>query len=274
MKQAQGDLAGALDLLDEAERLYVRNPLPDTPIAALRTRVWVRQGKLTEALAWAREQSLSPDDTLSYLREFEHITLARVLIAQYKSQRAEASLHAAIGLLERLLQAAEEGKRTGSVIEILALRALACQAQGNLPRALASLERALTLAEPEGYVRAFVDEGRQMQLLMADLRLAIEKQTTHSPLGYIDRILASFPQSVTASKSTIGNQRSALAEPLSERELDVLKLLATELDGPEMARELVVSLNTLRTHTKNIYSKLGVTNRRAAVRRAEELGLL
>ncbi len=274
MKQAQGDLAGALDLLDEAECLYVRNPLPDTPIAALRTRVWVRQGKLTEALAWAREQSLSPDDTLSYLREFEHITLARVLIAQYKSQRAEASLHAAIGLLERLLQAAEEGKRTGSVIEILALRALACQAQGNLPRALASLERALTLAEPEGYVRTFVDEGRQMQLLMADLRLAIEKQTTHSPLGYIDRILASFPQSVTASKSTIGAQRSALAEPLSERELDVLKLLATELDGPDMARELVVSLNTLRTHTKNIYSKLGVTNRRAAVRRAEELGLL
>ena len=87
LKEAQGDLDGALALLDEAERLYVRNPLPDRPIAALKARVWVRQGKLTEALGWAREQGLSADDDLSYLREFEHITLARVLIARYKSDR-------------------------------------------------------------------------------------------------------------------------------------------------------------------------------------------
>jgi LuxR family maltose regulon positive regulatory protein len=277
MKQAQGDLAGALDLLDEAERLYVRNPLPDNPVAALRTRVWVRQGKLTEALAWAREQGVSPDDTLSYLREFEHITLARVLIAQYKSNRAEVSLHAAIGLLERLLQAAEEGKRMGSVIEILVQQALAHQAQGNLPRALASLERALTLAEPEGYVQVFVDEGEPLRLLIFDFRLQIEKQLRaqeHRLIVYVDRLLAVFTQSAAMTQSEISNRKSKMIEPLSERELDVLKLLATELDGPDMARELVVSLNTLRTHTKNIYSKLGVNNRRAAIRRAEELGLL
>jgi LuxR family maltose regulon positive regulatory protein len=277
MKQAQGDLAGALDLLDEAERLYVRNPLPDNPVAALRTRVWVRQGKLTEALAWAREQGLSPDDTLSYLREFEHITLARVLIAQYKSNRAEVSLHAAVGLLERLLQAAEEGKRMGSVIEILVQQALAHQAQDNLPRALASLERALTLAEPEGYVQIFVDEGEPLRLLIFDFRLWIEKQSRaqeHKLIGYVDRLLAVFAQSAAMTQSEISNRKSKMIEPLSERELDVLKLLATELDGPDMAHELVVSLNTLRTHTKNIYSKLGVNNRRAAVRRAEELGLL
>ena len=130
------------------------------PVAALKARVWVAQGRLTEALGWAREQGLSVDDDLSYLREFEHVTLARVLIAQYKSNRADRSIHEAMGLLERLLKAAEEGGRTGSVIEILVLQALAHQAQGDIPcwRSL-PLERALALAEPEGYVRIFVDEG-------------------------------------------------------------------------------------------------------------------
>ena len=124
------------------------------PIAALKARVWVAQGRLDEALGWAREQGLSAHDDLSYLREFEHITLARVLLARYKSDREERSIHEAMGLLERLLQAAEEGGRTGSVIEILVLQALAHEAQGDSPSALVPLERALTLAEPEGYVRS------------------------------------------------------------------------------------------------------------------------
>ena len=123
--------------------------------------MWVAQGRLGEALGWAREQGLSADDDLSYLREFEHITLARVLLARYKSDREDRSIHEAMGLLERLLQAAEAGERTGSVIEILVLQALAHQAQGDIPAALVPLERALTLAEPEGYVRIFVDEGRR-----------------------------------------------------------------------------------------------------------------
>ena len=122
-----------------------------------------------EALGWAREQGLSATDDLSYLREFEHITLARVLLAQHTTERAErsaASIHEATRLLERLLQAAEEGGRTGSVIEILVLQALAHQTRGDIPAALASLERALTLAEPEGYVRVFVDEGPPMAVLL------------------------------------------------------------------------------------------------------------
>jgi LuxR family maltose regulon positive regulatory protein len=125
IKQVRGDLDGALDLLGEAERLYYRTLIPDVrPIAALKTRVWVGQGRLSEALGWARERDLSVDDDLSYLREFEHLTLVRVLIARYNSDRVERSIHEAMGLLERLLQAAEEGGRTGSVIEILALQAL------------------------------------------------------------------------------------------------------------------------------------------------------
>ena len=169
IREAQGDLDGALDLLDEAERLYVSDFSPNVrPIAALKARVWVAQGRLGEALDWAREQGLSAQDDLSYLREFEHITLARVLLARYKSDREERSIHEAMGLLERLLQAAEEGGRTGSVIEILVLQALAHEAQGDIPAALVPLERALTLAEPEGYVRIFVDEGRPMAQLLSE----------------------------------------------------------------------------------------------------------
>jgi LuxR family maltose regulon positive regulatory protein len=270
LKEAQGDLDEALALLDEAERVYIRGPLPDVcPVAALKARGWLKQGMLAEALEWAREQGLSVDDDLLYMREFEHITLARVLIAAGKNDRGAGSLDEATRLLGRLLQAAETGGRLGSAIQILLLQALAFQAQDNLPHALAALERALALAEPEGYVRIFVDEGEGMRLL-------IEKQSRnrdHPLSGYADKLLAAFTQQVAAPKSAIIHQKSDMIEPLSERELEVLKLLRTELSGPEIAGRLIVSLNTFRTHTKNIFNKLGVNNRRAAVRRAEELDL-
>ncbi len=287
MQEAQGDLAGALALLDEAERLYVRNPLPDRPVAALKARVWIRQGHLAEALAWVREQGLSPDDDLSYLRELEHLTLARVLIARYRSDRVAGSMHEALGLLARLLQAAEEGGRTGSVIEILLLQALADHTQGDLPRARAALEHALALAEPEGYVRLFVDEGEPMRLLISDFGLWIGKRKHgegRNAIEYAGRLLAAFAQPAALPPSVIHSptplrfgddrQKSAMIEPLSERELEVLRLLGTELSGPEIADRLSVSLNTVRTHTKNIYGKLGANSRRAAVRRAEEVGLV
>jgi LuxR family transcriptional regulator, maltose regulon positive regulatory protein len=269
LKGAQGDLGGALALLDEAERQYVRNPLPDHPVAALKARVWVRQGRLSAALTWVREQGLSPDDDLSYLREFEHLTLARVLIARYRNDPGESSIREARQLLDRLWQAAEAGGRTGSVIEILMLQALAHQAQGDIPAAITSLERALTLAQPEGYVQVFVDEGLPVADLLARMNGSREGGRRQA---YIHKLLAAFgtPQAI----QPLAFSPQPLVEPLSERELEVLKLLGTELSGPEIARELTVSLNTVRTHTKNIYGKLGVNNRRAAVRRAEELDLL
>jgi LuxR family maltose regulon positive regulatory protein len=270
LKASHGDLAGALVLLDEAERQYVRNPLPDPPVAALKARMWVRQGRLNEAFAWVREQNLSPDDELSFMREFEHFTLARALIARYKTERAPGDLQAALSLLARLLQAAETGGRNGSVIEILILQSLAYQAQGDQPRALASLERALSLAEPEGYVRIFVDKGEAVRLL-----IEVQSRNRDHPLsGYVDKLLSAFAQpAATTPKSKIKNLKSEIVEPLSERELEVLKLLRSELSGPEIAEQLIVSLNTLRSHTKSIFNKLGVNNRRAAVRRAEELDL-
>ena len=143
------------------------------------------------------------------------------------------------------------------------LRALAHQTLGDIPAALGFVDRAVTLAEPEGYVRVFADEGRPMTSL---LRAAAKPGTRRD---YVRRLLAA-----ASGIEQNGPTEQALIEPLSDRELDVLRLLGSELDGPAIARELMVSLNTMRTHTKNIYAKLAVTNRRAAVRRAAELNLL
>ncbi|MFC1959913.1 LuxR C-terminal-related transcriptional regulator [Chloroflexota bacterium] len=264
LKETEEDWEVVLDFLDEAKRLYVRNLVPDThPIEALKARVYVRQDRLAKALDWVHEQGLSADDELSYLREFEHITLTRVLIAEYKSNHAERSILQANRLLEHLLQAATEDKRIGSVIEILMLQAFAHQAQGNISLALAPLERALTLAEPAGYFRIFVDEATPMATLLREA--AKHGIAPH----YISQLLQALEKTEGRPSA---NQ--FLSEPLSKRELEVLALLRTELNGPEIAQELLVSLNTMRTHTKNIYSKLGVNNRRAAIRRAEELDLL
>jgi LuxR family maltose regulon positive regulatory protein len=198
-------------------------------------------------------------------------------------------------LLERLLALAEIQKRTGSMIEILLTQGLVHQAQGNRPQALTALERALTLAEPQGYLRTFVDEGESMRFLILDFRSQIEKQvppSMHPLFGYVNNLLASFhksmevipqskalaphahlPRAQVPGSAGVTNLKSKMIEPLSEREMEVLRLLRSELSGPEIAQQLVVSLNTLRTHTKNIFNKLGVNNRRAAVHRAEELDL-
>ncbi len=271
VKEAQGDLDGALDLLDEAERQYVESPDPDVrPVAALKTRVWVAQGRLTEALAWARERGLSAHDDLSYLREFEHITLARVLLARYKSDREERYIHEAMGLLERLLKAAEEGGRMGSVIEILVLQALAHEAQGDSPGALVPLERALTLAEPEGYVRIFVDEGLPMaRLLYKALSQGVESD-------YIHRLLAAFPvaEPEQTTSSQLRGPESELIEPLSARELEVLQLIAQGLSNRQISERLFLTLSTIKGHNRIIFSKLMVQRRTEAVARARELGLL
>jgi LuxR family maltose regulon positive regulatory protein len=271
LKETQGDLEAGLDLLDEAKRVYVRTLVPDIrPIEALKARVYVRQGRLTEALGWARERGLSADDGLSYLREFEHITLARVLIAQYRCDGVDGSIHGAVRLLERLLEAAEEGGRTGSVIEILALQALAHEAQGDIPSAITPLQRALVLAEPEGYVRIFVDEGQPMaRLLYEALSLGIVPD-------YARRLLAAFPVAEPEQAAPLGTQalKSDLIEPLSERELEVLQLIAEGLTNPEIASRLFLALNTVKGHTRNIYGKLNVHSRTQAIARAQALGLL
>ena len=264
VREAQGDLDAALDLLHEAERLYVSDFFPKVrPIAALVTRVWIAQGRLGEALGWVREQGLSVEDNLSYLREFEHITLARVLLARYKNDSADRSLLEAIGLLDCLLQAAEEGKRTGSVLEILMLQALAHQMQGHIPAALAPLSRALTLAEPEGYVRIFVDEGPPMAILL-------EEAVKHgSAPTYVRHLLTAFGK--TEDRMPV---KQVLIEPLSPRELEILHLMAAGLSNQEISERLFLALSTVKGHNQNIFGKLQVQRRTEAIARARELGLL
>jgi LuxR family maltose regulon positive regulatory protein len=262
--QADGDVDGAVRAFDAAEARYVADFSPNVrPIPALRAAVQVAHGRLADARQWAAATHIELDEPATYIREHELLTFARLLVAEARAGGNGASLERANALLDRLLAAAEAGARNGSVLEVLVVQALARHAAGNTEGALQSLDRAVALAEPERHVRVFLDEGPGMTPL---LRVAAKRSGASAFAG--DLLRAALP----------GRGRSAapsvLVEPLSERELEVLRLLRSELTGPEMANELVVSLNTLRTHTKNVYAKLGVTSRMAALRRAEELGLL
>lgn len=279
---AKGDLDMALEQLQEAERLYRRSPIPNVrPIEALKVRWWLQQGRLTEALDWVRDSGLSVDDSPSYLREYEHLTLARVAMAEGRSltiaqhrhnaEKNKESIHQVVAFLNQLLAAAEAKKRTGSIIKILLVLALAHEAQGNVVVAISPIERALTLAEPEGYVRIFAECGTPMSRLLKE---AANRGITPTYTTQLLTALATWGQPSNHVHSTHLSSSQPLIEPLSQRELEVLRLLNTELSGPEIARELVVALSTVRTHTKRIYSKLDVTNRRAAVKRAAELDLI
>ncbi|HET6533378.1 MAG TPA: LuxR C-terminal-related transcriptional regulator [Actinoplanes sp.] len=232
---ARGDHDTATDLLGTAETMYRRGFYPDLrPIAAMRARFRIAAGDLSSAADWARERDL--DGNPDYRYEYEHLTLVRLRLAQHG-----ADCTPVLDLLDRLEAAAAEAGRDGSVREIRVLQALAHHARGDLPQARAVLDRSFTEApEPDGCVRLYLDEGAPMLALLH-----------HLP-----------------GRAVRG------AEPLSPREREVLRLLDSELTGPEIARRLYVSLNTLRTHTKRIFTKLGVTTRAAAVRRARERGLL
>jgi LuxR family maltose regulon positive regulatory protein len=266
IKFAHGDLDGALDALDVAERNYIRGPVPDVhPIAAQRARVWVAQGGLAKAQNWAREQDLSAGDDLSHLREFEHITLARILIAQYRNTGEERSILDALELLKRLLDAAEDDGRMGSLIEILVLQALAHEAQDKIDTALKNLERALELAEPEGFVRIFVDEGEPMKHLLSEA-------ITHGGMpDYVSKLLGVLKDD---HKNTTTKSSQPLIEPLSERELEILQLISEGLSNRQISERLYLAMPTVKGHNRNIFGKLQVKRRTEAVARARELELL
>jgi LuxR family transcriptional regulator, maltose regulon positive regulatory protein len=273
IKESQKDLKSALEILHKAEHIFIRTPLPDIrPVAALMTRIWIRQGKIAEALEWVEEQGLSFDDDLSYLREFEYITLVRVLIAKYKNDHSDHHIAEAKNLLGCLLKAAEKGKRRTSVIEILNLQAMIHNVEGNESLAIESLEKALLLAEPEQYVRIFVNEDNQMRKLLS--------KVTANEINpdYVRRLLAGFEQDV--SENTIHSTRGTfplsqpLVEPLSQREFEVLQLISEGLSNDEICKRLFLALSTVKGHNRNIFGKLAVQRRTEAVARAKELNLL
>jgi LuxR family maltose regulon positive regulatory protein len=188
-----------------------------------------------------------------------------VLIALGREQPAASHLEDALILLARLREAAERAGWTGKLIEILVLQAMALQAQDEEVDALAVLDEALSIAEPEGYVRTFVDEGTPMTRL---LKQAAERGMAPR---YVSHLQAATVKEAVAKHRTTA---PTLVDPLSDREIEVLRLLSTEMSSSEIASELVVSVNTVRTHIKHIYSKLDVHSRYEAVERATDLNLL
>ena len=276
-RQAQGDTQGAFETLRKAE------PVAPNPhigarwkaqIEAWRARLRLARGDVKAAVRWAQEWGLSAEEELGYSpeTELEHVTLARLLIAQGKHEEA-------IRLLERLLADAEAGGLGWSVISLLTLKASALRTQGDEPGAIAALRRALTLAEPEGYVRTFADEGTTMvdllrRLLRVQSREPSGAESKVSP-EYVGKVLEACGAGVTASTRASSRGTAGLfEESITERELEVLRLLDSELSNREIAQRLFVSLDTVKSHTKHIYAKLGVRARHQAVGRAKELGLM
>jgi LuxR family maltose regulon positive regulatory protein len=270
LRLAEGDIDEALELLEEGEPLYIRTPVPNVrPVAAWKVRLKLAQGRLAEALDWVQAQQLSVDDELRYMLEYDHITVARVRNAHYQRDGDMDGLRSVDRFLERLRHAAVQGGRMGAVIETSILQAIVGQALDDVPASLVHLERALALAEPEGYFRTFVDEGLPMRDL---LRQALGKGAGGD---YARRLLAAFeaPKSPGISATAVANT-GGLAEPLTTREIEILRLVAAGMRNQEIADLLVISLPTVKRHIANTYGKLGVTHRTEAVALANELNLL
>lgn len=237
-------------------------------VKSSRARLWTSEGHLTDALDWVHAVGIDVGDEISYPQEGDFILFTRILIAAKRWDEADR-------LMGRLVTAAETGKRNGRLIELLVLKAILLEAQSKREEALEVITRALELGEPNGYIRTFLDEGAAMvELLNRALSRGIEPDYVKVLLTVFRSETKHERRGTTDGDASIVLPPSPLVEPLSDRELEVLRLLKTELSGPEIARELTIALSTMRTHTRNIFSKLNVSNRRAAVRRAEELELL
>jgi LuxR family maltose regulon positive regulatory protein len=266
--QAQGNFTRIEKTLQTAERLAEKTEYRymQGVFAEIRARLWVAQENLAAAQRWARAHRLRPGDELDLAREVEQMAVVRILIAQATIFPGDgtAPLTEVQTLLSRLLEAAEAAGRTGSLIKILALRAAVLQMCGEGAQALSVLARAFSLARPEKYVRTFVDEGAPMANL---LRKALAEGIVPD---YAATLLAAFDET-TRTGSTI---RAPLVEPLSEREIEVLRLIVAGFSNREIARELVIAISTVKSHINNIYGKLGVANRDEAILRARALRLL
>ena len=238
-------------------------------------QLWLAQGQLAAAVRWAEASGLHADDLdLPFPREAEYLTFARVQIALQRDDAASQLLPATVRLLDRLLVRAEANGRMDSVIEILMVRALALDARGELMEALSALERALNLAEPEGYVRTFVDAGAPLAAL---LRTELRGLRTESLLrGYIEQLLNAFDQSRAPDRqsSVLSPQSSTLVEPLTEREREVLQLIAAGKSNAQIAQALVVAVSTVKAHVNHLFGKLAVSSRTQAIARAHDLYLL
>ena len=257
---AKQDFPGIKESIRKIEKLEQISDVPSWithRTEAWKARIWLMNGKLDRAVSWAEERGLELVNDLTPLRETEHIMFARILVAQDR-------LNGAVGLLERLSREAERGGRILGLIEILLVKALALKAQRNITEALTTLKEALSLAEPGGYIRIFLDEG----LPIAELLKELLAQKADVPRGYVKKLLSAF------SLDKFTETDDGLVEQLSERELEVLWLIAAGLSNKKIMDELFISLSTVKTHLRNIYGKLNVHSRTEAIVKAKELELL
>ena len=274
IRHAQGDAAGALEAMGEAGQAGL-SPQVITlfnPVPSQRARLLLAQGDTAAAARWTQQRGLRPDDEPGYPQEREYLVLARVLLAQDRPGQA-------LTLLDRLLAQAATGDCIGSVIEIRALQALAHQASRDEPAAMAALVEALTLSCPRGHVRVFADEGPPMGALLGRLvaaHRAKQAPARRIPLSCLARLVQAFDGNLNAAaalRPELGTV-PGLIEPLTGRELEVLRLLAAGKSNQRIAHDLVVALNTVKKHVTHVLGKLGAANRTEAVARARDLGLI
>ena len=261
VKYAQGETDQAFEVLERASRRLHMHASASAQLVACRVRLWIAQGEVTRAVVWGQTCGLTPEDQPSNLREWEYLTLVRLLLLQHRADET-------LALLRRLLSMAEKGKRTGSMIEILMLQALALQALGQTQQALFQLTQALQLAQAHGYARLFLEEGPAMAAL---LQQAADRQMVPE---YARALLAQFPDTVAPSTVQEKAGLSLLLAVLSPREREVLRLVAAGLSNQETAAHLAITAGAVKKHLSNIYGKLGVSSRTQALARARELDLL
>lgn len=265
---AEGRHDDAMSLLVASKKDFKAGTAPNILSSeSLRARFLLKRGRLNDAMDWIHQCGLSTTHALTFSDEFDHITLARVKLAQYQQQADEHELTELLNFLGRLRQSADEGGRVGRVLEIIMLQALAYQALGHMQDALRCIQEALQLAEPEGYVRLFADEGQPMRdLLSASL-------SDGADATYIVHLLQHMGTTDNADEPPL-SANELLIEPLSDREMEVLELVAKGLTNQAIADELFIAVSTVKKHVNNILGKLGVDNRTQAVSRAGELNIL
>jgi len=257
---AKRDLTGAKETIQKLEKIARKSFIPPwilNPMAAWKARIWLTQGNLDAAQQWVQERLPDVAEAQPVVREFEDIVLARIYLAEDRCEDA-------INLLDRLIKDAEAGGRITALVEMLLIQALALKVKGDTNKALVTLEKALSLAEPGGYIRIFIDEGPPMAEL---LKKVLDAKIT-VPQAYVKKLLLAF------RLNKLIETDDGLVDPPSDRETEVLGFIAAGLSNNKISEELFISVSTVKTHIKHIYSKLNVHSRTEAVAKAKELNLL
>ena len=266
LHEARGNIDAAFDCLDEAEKISSLNPIPDLrPIAAFKVRLWLSRSDLQKATQWIKENDLSVSDELNYNQESDHITLCRILIARHRLEPGSNLAPEALNMLERLYEMTARAGRLENALAALIQLSLGYHLVDNLPRALSYFKKAIEIAQPQGYVRIFLDEGKAMHDLLR------HAATSGTGSEYARQLLQAFEAGSSSPKHTMPD---VLSVPLTKRELEILRLIASGMKNQQIADHLFISLATVKRHIANVYNKIDVDHRTQAVARAKELQLI